>query len=306
MRRLAVLIVFVTACGDSGAVTAVPTTAVLATTAATNAPTTLPTTSPPTTAPPTTVAATTSAIPAGPAVAASSSCVLGWWDGGWFNVGEDDGVAPPIAAGDALQVATLSGVAGATVTAVYPYDDIGSPAWSLDEEPVRTEGVAISGTWDSVPHLVELSGASQQVYLDQAALIMEQRGYPGVPVELTQIIRTDLEGDGVNEVIVTAQHPGAAEYQRDVGVFSLIFLRRVVDGDVQTAILHHSIFTAEDVGLATSVEHAVVTAVADLNADGAMEIVLDGSGYEWYWSEAFEYVNDDLGPVSVMVCGGGV
>jgi hypothetical protein len=37
-----------------------------------------------------------------------------------------------------------------------------------------------------------------------------------------------------------------------------------------------------------------------------MEVAIDGSGYEWYWSEVFEYVDDDLGPVSVMECGGGV
>ncbi len=242
----------------------------------------------------------------GPAVAASSSCVLGWWDNGWFNVADDNSVEPPISAGDALQVATPFGVAVSTVTAVFPYDDIGSPAWSLDQDPPHGTGVATSGTWDPLPHLVEASSASQQVYLDQATLIMEQRGYPGIPVELSQVIHTDLEGDGVNEVIVSAQHPGAADYEREVGVFSLVFLRRIVEGEVQTAILHHSIFTAEDVGLATSAEHAQVTAVADLNGDGKMEVVIDGTGYEWYWSEAFEYVNDDLGPVSVMVCGGGV
>lgn len=307
MRRLVATILLLTACGDAGATTTAPTTGVPGITPpATTAPATTAPPPPTTSVPPTTVIATTTVPVTGPAVAASSSCVLGWWDDGWFSVADDNSIEPPIFAGDALRVADLFGVEEAIVTALYPYDDIGSPAWYVDLQPPQGGGVATSGSWNPAPHLVEASSASLDVYLDQAALIMEQRGYPGVPIELSQVIRTDLEGDGVHEVIVSAQHPGAADYEREVGVFSLVFLRRVVEGEVQTAILHHSIFTAEDVGLATSAEHAQVAAMADLNGDGRMEIVIDARGYEWYWSEAFEYVNDDLGPVSVMVCGGGV
>jgi hypothetical protein len=231
---------------------------------------------------------------------------LGWWAGTWRSVYDDNSLEPPVAAGAALQVATLDGVSSAEVVELYPYFDVGYPAWSMDTQPVLSSGVAISGPWNPIPHLVEMSSASQQVYVDQAAQLMAQRGYSDVPVELAQVIRTDLEGDGVNEVIVTARHPGAPSFTPEVGVFSIIFLRRVIDGEVQTAILHDSVYSAEDVGMATSVEHALVAAVADLNGDGAMEITINGGGYEWYWSETFEYVDDDLGPVSRMVCGGGV
>lgn len=313
MRRLLVIVVLVAAaCSDTGSTTTVsPAT----TEGTTPPPTTAPSTSPPastagdtTTAPTTTTTVpptTTAPLPTGVGVSTSSDCVLGWWDGAWNSTGDGAG-PPPVDPGDALELAMLDGTSSAAAVELFPFDDIGSPAWSLLIDPEQSDGVAISGTWDAVPHLVELSSASQQVYLDQAALLLSQRGYPGVPIELAQVIRTDLEGDGVNEVIVSARHPGAPTYDRDVGVFSLVFLRRVIEGDVQTAILHFSVFAEEDVGQATSAEHAVVSAVADLNGDGTMEIAIDGSGYEWYWSEAFEYVDDDLGPVSVMLCGGGV
>jgi hypothetical protein len=230
--------------------------------------------------------------------------VLGWWDDGWFSVSE--AVEPPVAPGDPLQVATPNGVFEAAVTAIHPYDDVGSPAWSLEVVPGLDFGVATAGAWDPVPYPVVFTASSGDVYVEQAALIMSQRGYPDAAVELAQVIRTDLEGDGVDEVIVVARHPDAPAFSQEVGVFSLVFLRRLVEGEVATAILHHSIFTAEDIGLATSVENAEVSAVADLNGDGKMEIALDGYGYEWYWSEVFEYVDDDLGSVSVMECGGGV
>ncbi|NNC42898.1 MAG: hypothetical protein HKO03_06645 [Acidimicrobiia bacterium] len=219
---------------------------------------------------------------------------------------DDDWIEPPAVTGQKLQTATLAGVQDARLVELHPYEDIGSPAWSLEVDPPLETGVWTGGTWNPVPHAVETSPDSPQAYIDQTAQLMGQRGYPDVPIELAQVIRTDLEGDGVYEVIVAARHPGAASYLREEGVFSLIFLRRVIEGDVETAILHDSVFEAGDVGLATSVESAEVAAVADLNGDGVMEIVLDGSGYEWYWSEVFEYVDDDLGPVSRMLCGGGV
>lgn len=254
----------------------------------------------------TTASTTTSLTPPGAAVAASSSCVLGWWDGEWHSVADDDWIEPPAVDGQRLQAATLDGVGDARLVELHPYEDIGSPAWSLEVDPPLDSGVWTGGSWNPVPHIVETSSDSPQAYIDQTAQLMGRRGYPNAPIELAQVIRTDLEGDGVHEVIVAARHPGATSYLREEGVFSLIFLRRVIEGEVETAILHDSVFEAGDVGLATSVESAEVAAVADLNGDGVMEIAIDGSGYEWYWSEVFEYVDDDLGPVSRMLCGGGV
>ncbi len=85
----------------------------------------------------------------------------------------------------------------------------------------------------------------------------------------------------------------------------LPILRRVINEAVQSIALHESVYTAEDVGFATSVATAELAAVADLNGDGMMEIVLNVAYYEGAWSLALE--NRDYGqPVEVLGCGLGV
>jgi hypothetical protein len=46
-------------------------------------------------------------------------------------------------------------------------------------------------------------------------------------------------------------------------------------------------------------------AVADLNGDGKMEMVLNSAFFEGFAVSVWEYVDDDLGPLQVMTTGCG-
>jgi hypothetical protein len=166
-------------------------------------------------------------------------------------------------------------------------------------------GVAISGILDPVPHLVQPISGDNDVYRETVIAKLALYALTNVPIEVIQAVRIDLEGDGVNEVIFVAQHPGANEFLREPGVFSMVVLRRVVNEVVQSITLHESVFTAADVGFATSVYRAELAAVADLNGDGTMEIVLNGAYYEGEWSVAIES-RDEGTVVDVLGCGLGV
>ena len=48
-----------------------------------------------------------------------------------------------------------------------------------------------------------------------------------------------------------------------------------------------------------------MAAFADLDDDGAMEIALDSAYYEGAGTEVWDYVDDDLGFVSVLLTGCG-
>lgn len=47
-------------------------------------------------------------------------------------------------------------------------------------------------------------------------------------------------------------------------------------------------------------------AVADLNGDGRMEIVIFGTAWENQWVQVFEHVDDTKGPEAVLGAGCGV
>ena len=78
-------------------------------------------------------------------------------------------------------------------------------------------------------------------------------------------------------------------------------MRKVVEGEVRTAILGENIVTSEGYYGGAY----VIGGVADLSGDGKMEIILNSAYFEGFGVSIFEYVNDDLGPVEVLDIGCG-
>ena len=231
---------------------------------------------------------------------------LGWWDGsGWVEV--ETGTALPVAGGEDYQVAfvgleaTVSG--GAPTTLCEPLDN---PGVELENELVLGDwpgplGVAISAPWILVPHLVE-EIEDDGTYSAFAAELLGQRGLDVPEPAIKQLLQVDLEGDGVNEVLVVAEDVSSGLFAED-GDYSIAFVRRTVQGDVQTVILGESVVVTADSPVVNSYS---VGAVADLSGDGRMEVVVSTAYYEGIGVEVWEYVDDDLGLVPQISVGCGV
>jgi hypothetical protein len=231
---------------------------------------------------------------------------LGWWDGsGWVQV--ESGTALPVAGGEDYQVAyvglevTISG--GGPTTLCEP---LNNPGVELENELVLGDwpgplGVAVSAPWILVPHLVE-EVEDDGTYAALAAELLAERGLDVPEPAIKQLLQVDLEGDGVNEVLVVAEDVSAGLFAED-GDYSIAFMRRTVQGDVRTAILGESVVVTADSPVVNSFS---VGAVADLNGDGRMEVVLSTAYYEGVGVDVFEYVDDDLGLIPQISAGCGV
>lgn len=313
VRVLAAMVVFamvVAACGDNAASTTTTTAAPPATSAApTTVPPPAPSTAPPTTPAPTTSTTTTTMAPLDPGtfLVTSGVCTLGWWDGDWQS---GDGL--PVTGGEEYQVVRLdepitTAVGSAPTTTCEPLE---LTSVLLDPDPsvdyFDVDPIAVQTEFDVRPHEVEMLGLDLPAYIDATTELLAARGVVVPLINVEQVIRTDLEGDGTDEVIVAASTIDPSDVlATEVGDYSLVYLRKVVQGEVQTAILVDEIVTSLDQLPFGAVRYRV-SAVADLNGDGKMEIVLSSEVWEGASVEAWEYVNDDLGPVQVLTCGCGV
>ncbi len=257
---------------------------------------------------------TTTTAPPAPASTPSVAVYRYGTLGGWTGSGWDDGFAESAAEvrasnGDVFQLAGI-GIDRGTVTGGEPievcepaggYGVETSPELVYDFETGRT-AIGVRADWDILPRRASITSGDGGVYLEEVARLLEQNGIDPALATVDSVARVDLEGDGVDEVVVTANRsPNWPE--PEAGNYSLVLLRKLVEGDVQTAILYSTYLpeTPEDFYWV----RARLSGFADLNGDAKLEIIMSTEYYEGDSIEAFEYVNDDLGPVSVMGTGCG-
>lgn len=230
---------------------------------------------------------------------------LGWWNGSEWLDAEEEGTLP-VEGGEDYQTVLLDDIGltagGPQITVCDPLELVGvelEDPGQLGDFP-GPYGVAISAPWPLQPHLFEVA-SDDGTYAGFATELLSGRGLEVSDPVIKQVVRTDLEGDGVNEVLVVAEEvtPG---FLMEEGDYSIVFMRKVIQGDVLTAVIEATVVLGEEDRFAGA--HSIGS-VADLNGDGKMEIITDSAFFEGFGVTVWEYVNDDLGPVEVLETGCG-
>lgn len=234
---------------------------------------------------------------------AGNTCLLGWWDGDWQSEGP-----PPALGGEQYQVVRLTEpITTSAGTEPRPWCDP-LELLNIEFDPQLPgdwqdlDAIAVQTLGDVRPHEVEMLSTSLAAYIEATSNLLAGR-VAGIPVvNLKQVIRTDLEGDGVDEVVVVASTMPDDPIDTAAGDYTIVYLRKILDGEVETALL--GIHVVDETGPFSWVQLAVA-AIADLNGDGRMEIVLNGNVWEGAFLQAFEWVDNDLGLLEVLSCGCG-
>src|SRR5690606_24527994 len=150
---------------------------------------------------------------------------------GWVDADTEGSL--PVSGGEDYQVVVLdqqSRTTGGEETIVCaPLDLVGvelADPELLGDFP-GPYGVAIPAPWTLQPHLFE-EMTDDGTYAGFASELLASRGLDVPDPVMKQLFRTDLEGDGVNEVLVVAEEvsPG---FLMEPGDYSIAFVRKVVE-----------------------------------------------------------------------------
>ena len=248
----------------------------------------------------------------GAAMDFGTGCLLGGAQDKKY-LSHDEAVAR-IKGGEAYKIYSLRGRLG-TATGGLP-ESIGIPCedtMAITTRPSYAERdvIGLGGTWPGMPRVPVALSPNNLTYKAAVSDLLKARGLSVSEVIIDQIYRIDLEGDGVNEVVISASRfsdevePQALEGPSPdaaAGDYSILFVRKVVHNRVQTIVLAENVYPEAQEFVAPS--QYEIRGIVDINGDGRMEILMYGRYYEGHWTSVFEIKGTQY--KEVLSCGCGV
>jgi hypothetical protein len=239
----------------------------------------------------------------------SENCLMGGVRGGqWL---EADGIAPLLKGGERYRLYTLTRAMDEATGSVA--SAAGEPCNGTREvalSPKPEGGIAVGGNWNALPRVPRSLSTNDPAYRQVVAGLLRRRGFLRPKINITQILRIDLDGDGIEEVLVSATHlaEGLVSAERSMAVhaqpgdYSFVLLRRIVRGRVLDKLLVEHFYPRRKEYPETPYQYQV-RAVLDLNGDGRMEIIVHGDYYEGSWSTVFRLDRNKVENVFGCGCG---
>ena len=157
--------------------------------------------------------------------------------------------------------------------------------------PETEKGViAIAAPWNALPRKPQVTDPTQKVYVEAVRDFLKTKGIEQPEVKIDNILRVDLDGDGEEEVLISATNyfskDESVPMRSPAASYSMVLLRRVVAGKVETQLVVGEFYpkaypkAKQEEGRFDAPNVYKVIATLDLDGDGKMEVVIHSYYYE--------------------------
>ena len=157
--------------------------------------------------------------------------------------------------------------------------------------PATEEGViALAAPWNALPRKPQVTDPTQKAYVDAVREFLRTKKIDQSKVKIDNIVRVDLDGDGEEEVLISATNYFSKDdnlpMRSPAAGYSMVLLRRVVAGKVETQLIAGEFYrkaypkAAQEEGRFDAPNAYKVIATLDLDGDGKMEVVIHSHYYE--------------------------
>jgi hypothetical protein len=193
-------------------------------------------------------------------------------------------------------------------------EDVCTDTLSVSLSPKPDEGViALAAPWNALPRKPQVIDSTQKIYVDAVREFLETKEIKQPEVKIDNILRVDLDGDGEEEVLISATNyfdePGRVPMRSPASSYSMVLLRRVVAGKVETQLIigefHPKAYpkAKEEEGSFDAPNAYKVVGTFDLDGDGKLEVVVDSHYYEGGETTIYRYDPKKVKALLSVACG---
>ena len=159
--------------------------------------------------------------------------------------------------------------------------------------------------WNPVPRTPRAIDLNDKTYLNVVSAILRSKGLPNSKAKIEQAVKVDLDGDGTDEVVLTASsYGGKIAPGAKAGDYSFLLVRKIVAGKVKNILVAEE-YIKKNVKFGAP-SRFEISSIVDLNGDGKMEIVVYGEYYEGSGADVYEIKDDKAAEIEILGAGCGV
>lgn len=157
--------------------------------------------------------------------------------------------------------------------------------------------IALRADWDLFPRGYTNTDAGDQSYLDLAKTLLKSEGLADPRTEVKQIVRADLDNNGSEEILIAADNTVEDRFEQvKAGDNAILIFKPTAAASGQVV--------EKDIRMQDESEPSIyrwlfrVHTIADLDGDGAMEVVVRSWYYEGESWSVYKLDGNELKPVA--------
>lgn len=205
--------------------------------------------------------------------------------------------------GEMYQTFSALGSTGSAKGSTPEYDRFCNGYWvETDSYPFAGQSVAVTGNWNVTPRIAQELPTDHATYIEVVRSWLIEQNFLEPVVKIDQILRVDIEGDGTEEVLISASHfVEPTGHNVELGDYSLVLMRKVAGNSAVTVPVIGDYYY-QPVENQFPLTYGTLF-VADLNGDGALEILVGIERWEGSGLAAYEVDGMNTKMITKVFCG---
>ena len=164
--------------------------------------------------------------------------------------------------------------------------------------------VGVASGWITEKRSATELSTNDPAYIQAVTEWFQSQGNSPAEIRITRILQVDMEGDGVNEVLLSASYfTEKFAFLTETGDYSVVLMRKVIGNNVLTVPLVKDYYVSSDPELEMSYPNTYTLAEAvDLNGDGTLEVIVDVRRWEGWGAIVYRVDGQNVREVLSTIC----